>query len=697
MYSPISLKVKNMISFEGEHEYQFRKGEAIVVTGINHDDPSQAVNGTGKSSLIESIAVAFTGTSIRDVKAKELINRRSKDGEVDLILTNPKLNHNLRIWRKIYAGSKSAECRIWINDDEVRLSDINSYNKFVFDQIGLTKEDFFNFFLLVQANYQPFLRVGDTKKKEIINRFSGADNVDELIPLVKRDLDLFDPEFEEVNGKLTANTAKIELIDGQLDALKDQQSTWDEDKKQLIEALQVKIDEWDEEKLKRWDLAFAHLDAAKVNKRSTPDGNWDKRIELLETKKLEVAKRAEEVKEVIAQLKKDVESVKLRPEFKKRSTDIDKIKTQLEESITENKEILKEYEKYQADLNKQLLGSIECPSCHHEFSLANKDFDPTEAKSQLGEIQEEIDVAKKTADEHDKSLEANKEDKKKLQDDIDTAQQSLKQDISKLDDKIVKLRKVYNNCVAAVKRLFQEKRDYERKISNAVEEALSSRIKAHQAQSRINGLLAEIDVHNRKDFSAEIRAKMQERKSFETAYKEAKTEFDELTVTRQAVAEWETNFKNFKSYIANQSIKNIEDYTNLFLQQMGSDLGIKLDGYTTLASKKIKEQISTNVLRGGFDEGSYGAFSGGERGRIDICVIIAIQQLINLNCPSGGLDLLICDEILDQIDALGLESIINSLQNLDRTIMIVSQNEINTLKKYTLLIEKRNKISKFVV
>lgn len=161
-------------------------------------------------------------------------------------------------------------------------------------------------------------------------------------------------------------------------------------------------------------------------------------------------------------------------------------------------------------------------------------------------------------------------------------------------------------------------------------------------------------------------------------------------------AQWETNFKNFKSYVANQSIANIQDYANLFLRQMGSDLTIKLDGFSELASGKLKEQISVEVLRGGFSEGSYGAFSGGERGRIDVCTILAIQQLINLNCKSGGLDLLICDEILDQIDTLGLESIINSLQNLDRTIMIVSQNDINTLKDYTLTIEKRNKISTFV-
>jgi ABC-type hemin transport system ATPase subunit len=127
---------------------------------------------------------------------------------------------------------------------------------------------------------------------------------------------------------------------------------------------------------------------------------------------------------------------------------------------------------------------------------------------------------------------------------------------------------------------------------------------------------------------------------------------------------------------------------------MGSNLAIKIDGYKTLASKKVKEQISTSVLRDGFDSGSYGKFSGGERGRIDICNIVGMQELISLNAGHGkGLDMLLADEILESVDVQGMECIINSLQSLGKTIMLVSQNEINTLAEYTLTIQKKNKVS----
>ena len=58
--------------------------------------------------------------------------------------------------------------------------------------------------------------------------------------------------------------------------------------------------------------------------------------------------------------------------------------------------------------------------------------------------------------------------------------------------------------------------------------------------------------------------------------------------------------------------------------------------------------------------------------------------------------LLVCDEILDSVDTLGLESIINSLHSLKRTIMIVSQNEINSLLEDTIIVRKIGGVSTII-
>jgi exonuclease SbcC len=130
---------------------------------------------------------------------------------------------------------------------------------------------------------------------------------------------------------------------------------------------------------------------------------------------------------------------------------------------------------------------------------------------------------------------------------------------------------------------------------------------------------------------------------------------------------------------------------------MGSNITINMEGYRLLSGgKKLKEEITTLVYKDGFEKGSYGKFSAGERGRIEISCILAMQNLINLNSSTGGLDLLICDEILDSLDVLGLESIMTSLENIESTVMIVSQNSINSLKEDTILVQKLNGESKII-
>lgn len=707
MYSPTSLKIKNIISITDVF-YKFRNGVAIIITGQNHDNPSQKSNGVGKSALIESLALAYTGTSIRDVKVKELINRQAKDGEVEFIQYNTITRHSMKIWRKFYSGTKSAECKIWIyNEQDTQLSqeefdlkcqikraDINDYNKFIFEEIGLSREDFFNFYLLVQANYSPFLRVGDTKKKEIINRFSGADSVDGLIPLVKSDCTLLTPVVEQLQKDLTDEEARYNVYQELIEGLELKNETLAETKKTQIEEL--------EKSIATIDLSIkTKTDANVTNKKIVND----KDIEIKNLGKQKIVDQVTTDKAVLTKEKatldqdnitKQASISKVQDSFKTQVDAIIKDETTAKTRLKTVGEELKEFEELESEINKHVQDTVECPKCKHKFSIRSEEFNHEEAVAQLPEIVKEIAVMKKEVETLNTTI--NVTILKRKQDvnalilakqteirtlitanntrlgAISTEIQTLTQKVTDVTTKETALNNTKNTAVNAI--------DFDTKSIATL-------------TTQKNDLLADIEKTKLYTIDQEVADNELKKTNSKTHQDELKEQLDTANKDLMSVAQWETNFKNFKSFVANQSIENIQDYANLFLQQMGSDLTIKLDGFSELASGKMKEQISVDVLRGGFSEGSYGAFSGGERGRIDICVILAIQQLINLNCKSGGLDLLICDEILDQIDTLGLESIINSLQNLDRTIMIVSQNEINALKDYTLKIEKRNKISTF--
>ena len=88
--------------------------------------------------------------------------------------------------------------------------DINSYNKFIFDILGITKDDFYNFYLITKEKYQPFSSIGDTGKKAIINRFSGANSIDGVDELIKFDssdiqskIDQKDREKSSIEGLIS--------------------------------------------------------------------------------------------------------------------------------------------------------------------------------------------------------------------------------------------------------------------------------------------------------------------------------------------------------------------------------------------------------------------------------------------------------------------------------------------------------------
>lgn len=693
MYSPKSLRIKNIISYTDVH-YQFRNGEAIIIVGLNHDNASQKNNGSGKSALIEALALAFCGTSIRDVKVKELVNRQATDGEIDLILHNSITDKQLRIYRKLYTGTKSAECRIWIGDQEVRLPDINSYNKFVFDEIGISKDDFFNFFLLVQANYQPFLRVGDTKKKEIINRFSGADSIDQIFPFIKADVANFEPQSVALQQAIVKQETQIEIYQNKVDELTIQLNNLDQEK-QIMKDKVVAQQTTYQNAIASYnkDIATAQTNL-KAHQDALAEITRTDQTSTLTNANIKITATIQDNTKTIATLKSKIANVQ--NDF---IDDIAAIKSEEAKTNATIKEVadsITEYEEFESEVSKQILDSIECPNCHHKFTLRNKDFNHQEAVEQLPLIQQDLINLKEQKQQLQKYIEV---DLLALKQDINTQilakQEQFNKQVVQLNNDNVELNNTVSKNTTLINNInnsITSNNNQIKAINNSIDSYNVSKTSVQQSINQLQQQIQEIDKFTPQEEINQLQLSIAQ---CNEKLNELKTQTDEHNQLVSSYSQWDTNFKNFKSFVANQSIKNIEDYTNLFLQQMGSDLTIYLDGFSTLATGKLKEQISVEVLRGGFSEGSYGAFSGGERGRIDICCILAIQQLINLNCTSGGLDLLICDEILDQVDSFGLESIIQSLQNIDRTIMIVSQNEINALKNHTLLVEKRNKVSTF--
>lgn len=705
MFRPKEIEIVNFISHKYS-KFAFRQGRAVLVVGQNLDKEGQKGNGAGKSTINEAISVAISGSSIRDVLTRELVRDEEESSTIIFTLENLRdLSNPLVIERVLYSNkNKSSTCRIWIGEDEVKTCpDINSYNKFIFDTLGITKDDFYNFYLITKEKYQPFFSIGDTGKKAIINRFSGANSIDGVDELIKFDSSDIQSKIDQKDREKSSIEGKISLLEEQ--KLAEEEKNSEEEIAKQKEEISKKITA--EERLKKdidttlKDLGLTLLEEEQELKNHLKSPLQDN-TELYK-----------EIESNLEQIPKDREALQL--SLKDNDTfkaEIDQIKKD-EESSTEDVNLFKGEQKKLTDektrlekenkgLENQLQGNITCPKCTHEFNLQEKDFDITKAKSTIEANKKRILVIDKEVQEigdnileYDEVFQEIEKRKGEVNDKVKKRADGIRKQISDLDQVEGEWKDVKTELDKEKKVYDDKTQELEGKISRTERlikvqqnnlESSEGVIESYKEKLKTVGVVDKVKI---KEIEEQI--KLQEEKK-ETLLEQLET----LMKEKQEIDSWITNFKNFKSHLANQSISNITDYTNYFLKSISSNITIKVDGYKMLSNGKLKEEITTVVYKDGFEKGSYGKFSAGERGRVEICSILALRELINLNSTTGGLDLLICDEILDSVDTLGLELLIESLQDLNQTILIVSQNEINSLSENTILIRKENSISSII-
>ena len=187
------IEAENLCAFRSL-DYTLRQGVTTLVFGDNRDNESQRSNGSGKSALIEAIAVGITGSPLRKVRGEEIINDAADECCVRLRFANDAAREVFFIERHIpRKGASTVECRIErdaaaVDTDEAVQPSVDAYNRYILEKLGLTREELFNTFILSKHKYQDFLSASDTQKKEIINRFSNATLVDRAMEKVAEDI-----------------------------------------------------------------------------------------------------------------------------------------------------------------------------------------------------------------------------------------------------------------------------------------------------------------------------------------------------------------------------------------------------------------------------------------------------------------------------------------------------------------------------
>lgn len=441
---------QNLCAFQ-QLDYTLLQGHTTLIFGNNMDNDSQGSNGSGKSAMLEAIAIGLTGETLRKIKMEEIINDAADAACIRLVLHNDSTNECMEITREL--SRKSAQViKISMGTKDSGLTNVEQasvadYNKFILETIGLSKDDIFANFVLSKHKYLSFLSSSDRDKKEIINRFSNGVMVDESIAVLQNDMvpiqktlqeaetnvavlnGKVDTLQEQINNAITESTEqsqkKIERIASWRSAIADKRA-YIRTQTEALDAINDLLDQYDQqdELLQQLEQGpkgveeccqliaqqYAAIGLPSLQDYAAISVDNQNKLSRLEQECKTIQKQ------VIAQNKKleaGRESFdKLSVRYQKFSNDYDnksdKIQKQIDKMAKSIKDLdqansnLKQWRRKLEDeiakLHQQLAGIIVCPQCKHEFTLQNE-VNIEEARLQLqdrkGDVQDVLQTIAK--------------------------------------------------------------------------------------------------------------------------------------------------------------------------------------------------------------------------------------------------------------------------------------------------------------
>ncbi len=316
------------------------------------------------------------------------------------------------------------------------------------------------------------------------------------------------------------------------------------------------------------------------------------------------------------------------------------------------RQLNKEY----SHISNHIAGLIECPNCSNQFNVQNPDEHFTtnhlaDKENQIKEVRKEIEELK--------------EQKKEISTLIDDIELQEREN-----------RKLQSNIDART-RTIESIRDQQARLFEDLE-------KLENEKDLVAGRTF---ADEKADTNSLIESKLKEIESIKL-----QSESIELTIAEQT--KWIANFEDFKFYLGNKPLQMITTLVNEYLEFNGSDLNLQIEGFKKLKSGEVRQALNPVIYRNWSNPKDYNSFSEGEKTRLNISVDLAFQMLINNNSKFGGLDLYINDELCNPLDSLGIKSAAESFNDLKRTILLASHSGSDMNYSNTIVIEKKNGISK---
>ncbi len=342
-------------------------------------------------------------------------------------------------------------------------------------------------------------------------------------------------------------------------------------------------------------------------------------------------------------------------------------KQQLQQQLNKQDKLLNDTQRTVRKLKTELEEAIKCPNCGHEFVHESElDLSVEDIRRLLKDAEKEI-VEKTSV--------------------LKQIEQELK-DVSKQ----IEQGEVYEE---KYKELQLEVKELQRRITYRKDEQVEILNKIEKLKNQKQDIILNRQNNNNKLLEDLKKREQQINVEIENLNKQIVPKKEQL----ETIQFWQFHMgrSGFQTYLANKAIKILEGTTNMFLEKMKIDYRVMITPFTVLKSGDVREKIDCFITDNGRDAKNFMSYSGGERQRVTLAGILAIQRLINLSLNGKGLNLLLLDESLGNIDTFGTMEIVRILENLGITVMLITQNvEDSSVFKNAIQVVKQGGVSTFI-
>ena len=654
-----NLKIENFGSFETA-EYSFEDGVTALV-GQNLTDEGQGSNGSGKSTIQQAAFYALTGNNLRCSLDKKLIRKGADKAIVRLDIFCSKRNETLSIQRELPMKG-SAKLSILINNKAVSFATYKDGNDFIVNWLQISNDDLKSYFFVCKEYYKSFFRASNTEKLALISRFINFSFLDKAKDIIQEKLSVLNEEKRVLQSS-------FDKIEGQISAYEEQ----------LIQEEQKDVEQIKEEKKQ------VFRNKIKIFEEGIQENL--KKVSDVQIKKSEINRDLKKLNLKYEILQEEFKSLEKTDEYEEQYNEICK---EIDNLNSEKKEVEKDLDIYKNDKTKlesalrriavNLSGVIECPKCHHKFlTLENTT------------LEEEIEKQKKW----EKKLEKQKqsiEKQIKVVDEYQEAFKELKQLRDEVNDQINEVINLRKNKQKELDSIYNSINNESKNLSNCDLEIERIQNKSELLKEQIDQCRKSIEAVDKEKFMIDTTSIEKKLESLQEEYETKEKEIKNIDEKIFKQTEWIGRFKSFKMYLAAEQIKNIQNFTNEILEKENSDLRLVIEAFKVDSKGNAKEEITPYVLRDDLE--SYWYYSGGERARVEIALILAIQQMINLTNPYGGLQFLSIDEITEGLSEEGLYDIIEALDFVRYPVLITTHIFNQNAKCRLLRVVKENGISR---